>query len=224
MVYITVKQSPIYHQITLEEFLFQDFQWPAVVNKNTSNTRTYKVEYVSEHFKKHLDVEALIDKLVQFNMSVENIRQRERQSLYDTFHITKKSGGLRRIDAPRPELMCALRQLKTIFEGEFRALYHTSAFAYIKGRSPIDAVKRHQQNNSKWFGKLDLHNFFGSTTLDYVMHMFSMVYPFSEVMQVPPWEGGVGKGARLGISKWSPATRNTDFSADYKCDDDTDRL
>ena len=26
MVYITVMQSPIYHQMTLEEFLFQNFQ------------------------------------------------------------------------------------------------------------------------------------------------------------------------------------------------------
>lgn len=184
MVYITVKQSPIYHQMTLEEFLFQNFQAPAIINANMTNTRTYEFERASEHFTKNLNVEALICKLVQYNQSVENLRQQERSSLYETFYIPKKSGGLRRIDAPKPELMDALRRLKTIFEESFHVLYHTSAFAYIKKRCTVDAVKRHQANNSKWFGKLDLHDFFGSTTLDFVMSMFSMIYPFSEVVKI----------------------------------------
>lgn len=184
MVYITVKQSPIYHQMTLEEFLFQNFQAPAIINANMTNTRTYEFERASEHFTKNLNVEALICELVQYNQSVESLRQQERSSLYETFYIPKKSGGLRRIDAPKPELMDALRRLKTIFEESFHVLYHTSAFAYIKKRCTVDAVKRHQANNSKWFGKLDLHDFFGSTTLDFVMSMFSMIYPFSEVVKI----------------------------------------
>lgn len=184
MVYITVRQSPIYHQMTLEEFLFQNFQAPAVVNANMANTRTYEYERASEHFTQHLDVNSLIRKLAQYNRSTDELRQQERSSLYETFHIPKKSGGLRRIDAPKPELMDALRRLKTIFEEDFHALYHTSAFAYIKKRCTVDAVKRHQQNNSKWFGKLDLHDFFGSTTPEFVMSMFSMVYPFSEVVKL----------------------------------------
>lgn len=184
MVYITVRQSPIYHQMTLEEFLFQNFQVPAVVNANMANTRTYEYERASEHFTQHLDVNSLIRKLAQYNRSTDELRQQERSSLYETFHIPKKSGGLRRIDAPKPELMDALRRLKTIFEEDFHALYHTSAFAYIKKRCTVDAVKRHQQNNSKWFGKLDLHDFFGSTTPEFVMSMFGMVYPFSEVVKL----------------------------------------
>lgn len=44
MVYITVRQSPIYHQMTLEEYLFQNYQTPPVVNANIANTRTYEVE------------------------------------------------------------------------------------------------------------------------------------------------------------------------------------
>ena len=34
MIYITVRQSPIYHQMTLEEFLFQEYQRTAVINDN----------------------------------------------------------------------------------------------------------------------------------------------------------------------------------------------
>lgn len=183
MVYITVRQSPIYHQMTLEEFLFQNFQAPPVVNANMANTKTYEFESASEHFTSKLDVDSLIRKLEQYNQSTAQLRERDRHSLYDSFHIPKKSGGLRKIDAPLPELMDALRRLKTLFEEDFHALYHTSAFAYVKKRCTVDAVKRHQQNNSKWFTKLDLHNFFGSTTPEFVMSMFSMVFPFSEVVK-----------------------------------------
>ena len=197
MVYITVMQSPIYHQMTLEEFLFQNFQAQTILNTNVSNTRTYAYETVSEHFTSRIDTDALIRKLVRFNDQTEALRAQERSTLYETFHIPKKSGGLRRIDAPKPELMNALRNLKTIFEEDFHALYHTSAFAYVKNRCTVDAVKRHQKNNSKWFGKLDLHDFFGSTTLDYVIKMFSMVFPFSEIVKFPNGEAEVRKALDL---------------------------
>lgn len=183
MVYITVKQPPMYHQMTLEEFLFDTELKPQIINPNMTNTRTYEVARVSDKYLDKLNVAALITKLAQFNESTEELRAKPRRSLYHEFYIPKKSGGLRKIDAPAPELKDALRRLKTIFEEDFRALYHTSAFAYVKKRSTIDAVKRHQANQSKWFGKYDLSNFFGSTTLDYVIRMFSMVYPFSEVVK-----------------------------------------
>lgn len=183
MYYITVKQPPMYHQMTLEEFLFNTEVQSQIVNPNMTNTRTYEVETVSDRFLETINVGRLITKLVQFNDSVESLREVPRHELYHTFHIPKKSGGLRKIDAPNAELMDALRRLKTIFEEDFHALYHTSAFAYVKNRSTLDAVKRHQANESKWFGKYDLSNFFGSTTLEYVMYMFSMVFPFSEVMK-----------------------------------------
>lgn len=183
MVYVTLRQSPVYHQMTLEEYLFQDYHDVHVTNAGTSNTRTYERFNVSERFVKQIEVDKLIEKLIQFNQSTSELRSKNRSELYETFHIPKKSGGLRRIDAPKPELMNALRTLKTILEEDFHVLYHTSAFAYIKNRSTIDAVKKHQQNESKWFGKLDLHDFFGSTTLDFVMYMLSMIFPISEVVK-----------------------------------------
>jgi hypothetical protein len=63
------------------------------------------------------------------------------------------------------------------------ALYHTTAFAYVRGRSTIDALKRHQRNESKWYLKLDFSNFFGSTTLDFVMKQLEWLFPFNEVMK-----------------------------------------
>lgn len=187
MVYLTVMQSPMYHQMTLEEFLFQTETAPALVTANTANTRTYQLDRISYPLRQKLglDVVKLIRCLRDFNASTEVLRSADRHSLYNTFYIPKAHGGFRRIDAPNDDLMNALRTLKTLFETEFHALYHTSAFAYVRHRSTIDAVKRHQQNESRWFGKYDLHNFFGSTTLPFVMNMFSMIYPFSEVVQNP---------------------------------------
>ena len=50
MVYITVKQPPMFHQMTLEELLFQDYKGPMVINANESNTRTYEFNFVQRFF------------------------------------------------------------------------------------------------------------------------------------------------------------------------------
>ena len=198
MFYITVMQPPMYRQMTLEEFLFEvDTKPQAMINPNLTNTRTYEVERISEKFLERFDVAKLVTKLSQFNASTEELRAKPRHDLYRTFHIPKKSGGLRKIDAPEPELMDALRRLKTLFEEDFKALYHTSAFAYVKHRSTVDAVKRHQANESKWFGKYDLSNFFGSTTIDFAIKMLGMVFPFSEVIKSTVGERELRKAIEL---------------------------
>lgn len=197
MVYITVRQSPMFHQMTLEELLFQDYKGPTIVNTGDSNTRTYEFDRASDHFTSRIDVDSLIAKLTRYNRSTEELRRKKRHELYKSFCIPKKSGGLRHINAPQPELMDALRRQKTMYEEDFHTLYHTSAFAYIKHRCTVDAVKRHQSNQSKWFAKLDLHNFFGSTTLDFVMFMFSMVFPFSEVAKIPEGKAQLHKALEL---------------------------
>lgn len=197
MVYITVRQPPMFHQMTLEELLFQDYKGPKLINTSDSNTRTYEFEYASEHFTSRIDVSSLITKLTRYNQSTEELRGKKRHELYKSFCIPKKSGGLRHINAPVAELMDALRRQKTMYEEDFHVLYHTSAFAYIKHRCTVDAVKRHQSNQSKWFAKLDLHDFFGSTTLDFVMSMFSMVFPSSEVVKIPEGKAQLRKALEL---------------------------
>lgn len=184
MIYITVKQKPTYHQISLDELLCDNDISSYLINKNISNTYTYEVNKTPDKLKKINNTENLISVLEKFNRDTEQLRDIDRSSLYSSFFIPKKNGkGLRRIDAPNDQLKNSLTILKNIFERDFGALYHTSAFAYIKNRSTVDAIKKHQYNESKWFGKYDLHDFFGSTTLDFVMSMLSFIYPFSEVIK-----------------------------------------
>ena len=208
MFYISVKASPKYHQMTFEELLFGMNYMPPVI-QNETNTRTYEVEYVSDRFLIGFDVGALIRALEEFNKRTEDLRKKDRTELYYHFCIPKKSGGLRPIDAPVPELMEALRTLKNMFEIQFHApragtniqtsYYHTAAFAYITGRSTIDAVKRHQTNESKWFAKLDFSNFFGTTTLDFAMSMLSMVFPFCEICKSEHGRDELRKAVELGF-------------------------
>ena len=186
MVYITVPQSPAFQQMTLEEFLSdQDFSCLPITN-DPSATHTYVRDYVTPTIleRSGIMVPVLIAQLRAFNAGTEPLRQVPRKELYHSYKIPKRSGhGMRPIDEPLPALMEALRTLKLIFETSFRASHHTAGFAYVAKRSTKDALVKHQQNESRWFAKFDLHNFFGSTTMDWTLHMLSMIFPFNLVMQ-----------------------------------------
>lgn len=182
MIYITVKGSPRYHQITFDEYLFGDRDLKSLTAPNDTGTVTYEREQVSWRFAQHFDWNVFTDALKHFLYETESLRRVERNSLYREFYIPKKSGGLRKIDAPNEELSDALRRLKLILSSTAFETYHTAAFAYVEGRSTVDAVKRHQKNESNWFAKFDLHDFFGSTTPEFLTSMLSKIYPYSEVM------------------------------------------
>ena len=185
MPYITVAQSPVYHQITFEEIISGEVNMHNMISSNESNTRTYFSRYLTQKFLDRFDFGDMIASLEAFNEQNKGLFEVQREKLYTTFHIPKKSGGLREINAPVPELMTALRNLKTLFETKMFAKYHTSAFAYVPGRSPVDAIKRHQKNGSHWFLKTDFSNFFGSTTPEFLRYSLSLIFPFSEIVKYP---------------------------------------
>lgn len=198
MVYVTTHRRPSYHQMTMAEFLDDSYTFRPGSNDKTI-TQTFKYDVLPPRLSEPCPVEWYIEELRAFNISAEALRSADRQSLYETFYIPKSSGGMRRIDAPLPELKSALTNLKFILEHRFNALYHSCAFAYVEGRSTISAVQRHQKNESKWFGKFDLHDFFGSTTLDFVMSQLSMIFPFSEVIKQDDGERELRAALELGF-------------------------
>ena len=183
MPYITIKQPPKYYQMTFEDIMAGVDDLSKYVVSNVTGTRTYWVDQPNQRLLENTDTQKMLDVLKIFNHSKEALFAQDRASLYHTFYIPKSSGGLRRIDAPLPELMNALRELKTLFELHMFALYHTTAFAYVRGRSTVNAIKRHQRNESKWFLKLDFADFFGNTTPVFVFDMLSQIFPFSELVK-----------------------------------------
>ena len=183
MPYVTTPMAPTYRQITLDQILDGMELGPLKITENRANTRTVFTKNPPKEITTQFDLGVLYNALCLFAEQTQELRRAPRESLYHTFYIPKHSGGLRQIDEPCPELMNALRRLKGILETSGHALYHTSAFAYVKQRCNVNAVERHQKHDSRWFLKLDFHNFFGSTTKDFVMRQLSMIYPFSELMK-----------------------------------------
>jgi hypothetical protein len=104
MPYITVKQQPVYRQMSFEDIIAGIDDLSKYVHHNITNTRTYYVEKPNAKLLENTKTVYMIDVLKRFNQTHENLFNADRASLYHSFHIPKNSGGLRRIDAPQPEL------------------------------------------------------------------------------------------------------------------------
>ena len=197
MPYITIMQSPAYHQISFEEIISGEVNMQSMITSNNTNTRTHFAQRLKPQFLERFDFAGMVSALESFCEQNAGLYTVPRETLYTTFHIPKKSGSLREINAPVPELMTALRNLKTLFETKMFALYHTSAFAYVKERSTIDAIKRHQRNDSHWFLKTDFSNFFGSTKPEFLRYSLSLIFPFSEIVKSEQGRAALDKALNL---------------------------
>ena len=118
----------------------------------------------------------LVDTLSMGNsfLEVEN-----KSEFYEIFQIPKRTGGKRTIKSPLPELKAVQTLYKEMLEITARVHPHNSAFAYIKGRSVKHALEVHQANQSKWFLKLDLKNFFDNCTPEFIERQLRKLYPFA---------------------------------------------
>lgn len=160
-------------------------------------TKTYYVREVPKRILAGCHVPQLITILREFNIRYEALHHDDLATHYRKFFIPKKTGGLREINEPDDTLMMCLRELKLIFERDFYASHHASAYAYVQGRSTKNAVAVHQRNKSRWFLKLDLSSFFPSTTIDFTMSMLAKIYPFALVIQDPEGERELRKAISL---------------------------
>ena len=180
-----LEQLNIPKQIAVLEMFYENYKHLDICNGNENYNYELQLDIIREYKSKGFTEE-------EANEACKNdLRERGYKffALYDTFWVPKKSSQpghkkWRRIDAPCDELKNCLKSLKIILERLMSdCYYHTTAFAYIDGRSAKDAVNKHANNKSNWFLKLDFSNFFGSTTLDFVMNMMSEVFPFSEIIK-----------------------------------------
>lgn len=177
--YITVNREPRVYQLTFEDIMYGLDESKLALQKDTRDTTTWKVDAINRRLIEKTDFNAMQAALRDFVARYQNlIAVEDKSTLYRSFKIPKRSGGLRQIDAPNDDLKRALYDLKLIFEKKFYMSYHTAAFAYVHGRSTIDSVKRHQQNKSRWFLKTDMRHFFPSTSPEFLMKMLCMTFPF----------------------------------------------
>lgn len=84
----------------------------------------------------------------------------EKKAWYQTYMIPKRSGGFRKIEAPKEDLK---KDQRTILN-TLKPLYSASDFCYggVIGKNIEQAARIHVPNKFKL--KMDLHDFFGSVT------------------------------------------------------------
>lgn len=195
--YITVRQKAYTYQLTWDDIMNDVTPSMPWGSPGCIGTITRIVYTIPPQVCEKANIPHMIQRLQAFVSQHEKLYQANRNELYRTFFIPKNSGGLRRIDAPNQPLMDALRELKTILEVDCGALYHTSAFAYVKNRCCVDAIRKHQRNESNWFLKLDFKNFFGSTTPEFLYRMITQSFPFCEIVRNPAGEAALRKALDL---------------------------
>lgn len=100
------------------------------------------------------------------------------EQAYHSFKIPKKTKGFRNIDAPNPELKDRQKLIANYIVKDLEVLAHDSAWAYTSGRDVVGAMKEHINNKSRWFLKIDLKNFFGSCTPEFIAKQLKNIYPF----------------------------------------------
>lgn len=184
MPYITMKKSQRSIQLSFDDLMMGVDERLFANLKSTNDTMTWKAGCVKESLHRKMHYRKMYDAIFAFNQKYSSlIAVEDKASLYRSFKIPKRSGGLRQIDAPNDELMKALRELKDILENKFYFTYHTCSFAYVPGRCTIDAVRRHQKNGSRWVLKTDLSKFFPNTTQEWLFRMLYQTFPLSEYIR-----------------------------------------
>ena len=76
-------------------------------------------------------------------------------------------------------LKFAQQQIANLLYYSIGLIPHNAAYAYIPGRCHLDALKQHQENESKWFLKLDIKDFFPSCTKRLVWQQLHKLYPIA---------------------------------------------
>lgn len=165
-------------QLNLIDSLFGEYQEPDII---IDAGRFIRTRTTSAYTNALMDLNNYDNNVRYLYRKISNfLYGHEIPSMYYEFKIPKKSGGLRTIDAPNDELKTFMSEITHEFGNKFKLLTHDSAFAYVKNRSVVDAVKEHNNNGSRWFLKIDLHNFFGSCTKDFIVQQLKQIYPFAK--------------------------------------------
>lgn len=156
--------------------LFNSEYNPQAINSTCQKYR-HTLQIPATQFKVNKQVSALAEIINKYCV----LFQKQKDAgvpLYEDCYIPKKSGGFRKLSIPND----SFKTLLTAFSLELQDIHileHNAAYAYVKGRCTIDAVKKHQENNSYWFLKIDLKDFFPSCTPNFCAQQIFQVYPFA---------------------------------------------
>ena len=196
--YLTIKKE-LYPHYKIKQLTFEDFLAGLGIPEDTQynlkkSLKNLTIEKPEENFQNFFnnqaiseraftELKSIMDLPIAQKIDIDNIKEH-----YSEFFIPKKSGGLRKIDAPDDDLKLILKLVKEYLEKTLMILPHESAHAYVHSRSTLTSLKVHQANESKWFLKLDLKDFFPSHTKEYIMKTISNIYPIGFLLKDPEYK------------------------------------
>lgn len=113
-----------------------------------------------------------LSNLLEFGPNKEHVERLSKFPIkYTTFKIPKKTSGVRIIEAPSDELKQIQRKIITKILDKIPP--HSATMAYRQGRSIVNNALPHL---GKTVGiKMDLENFFGSTSSEKIMKFFQRI-------------------------------------------------
>ena len=178
--------------ITIKKYINinQQYSFDDLFNNNitptTNNIKQHTIEInVPKNPPQHIQYcKQRLTQLITQYPEINTLTKKEIAACYTKTKIPKKNGGFRTINAPNEYLKTIQRRIVQTLQ-DLNALEHDSAFAYVKGRSIYNAIERHQQNNSKWFYKIDLKDFFGSCNAEFIYRQLKQIYPFTLLTSDP---------------------------------------
>lgn len=126
----------------------------STIAESMSIYKTVALEYYPNTIKKIATFLEVDKKLIK------EILENGTEKYYDVFHIPKKSGGQRTIEAPKPELKHI--QYQILYKLLYRFQPAENAHGFIKHKSIVSNAMQHQ--GKKFLMKLDLKDYFPSIT------------------------------------------------------------
>lgn len=158
-------------QITFEQLLAGiNPQVPVQLPRATRNynPRTISLSEINLTTQYLTQVNQHINEFVNETQEIwETYAEQDMTRHYQHFEIPKASGGTRPIDAPTDQLKADLRKLNDALKNA-GVHAHTAAYAYVPTRCHKDAIERHQRTGHTHYLHVDLHNFFGSCTIEFM--------------------------------------------------------
>lgn len=164
-----------------------EVELPEVSAKIFSKKVTVYIDNLTEQSDIHTNV-VTYEQLLCVLAKVRDIHRQhpEPEQEYINFKIPKKTHGFREISAPKPALKRDLKIISNLLSNYLQIEAHDSAWAYTPGRDVVGAMQEHTNNNSRWYLKLDLHNFFGSCSPEFIKEQLLKLYPFAYFEETYP--------------------------------------
>lgn len=159
------------------------FDNPDAVLDNTTRIRTTYIDNSKLDEKTILNYANIMTNLIDIKHICNNYKDKNLNMYYDIFKIPKRTHGFREISAPKAQLKEDLKRINYILVNHLNLLAHDSAWAYIKHRDVVQAMQTHVNNNSRWYLKIDLKNFFGSCNKEFILKQLIELYPFKLLIE-----------------------------------------